>query len=114
MPATEFIVATDRGIFHKMRQENPEKILIEAPTAGNSATCKSCAQCPWMAMNSLPTLLHVLEREANEIQVDPEIGKKAITSVGRMLDFAAKAKVNVQPKGDLANQHSLYSGIGPA
>jgi len=58
MDADEFIVATDRGIFHKMRQLAPGKRLIEAPTAGKSATCRSCAHCPWMAMNSLTALLH--------------------------------------------------------
>ena len=51
--ANEYIVATDNGMFHRMRQLAPGKTLIEAPTAGNSATCKSCAHCPWMAMNGL-------------------------------------------------------------
>ena len=51
--ATEYIVATDKGILHRMRQLAPNKKLIEAPTAGNSATCKSCAHCPWMALNGL-------------------------------------------------------------
>jgi quinolinate synthase len=44
--AREYIVATDNGILHRMRQMAPGKTLIEAPTAGNSATCKSCAHCP--------------------------------------------------------------------
>src|SRR6266446_1662898 len=52
MQADEFIVATDAGLFHRMRQLAPGKALFEAPTAGASATCKSCAHCPWMAMNS--------------------------------------------------------------
>ncbi len=51
-----FIVATDRGIFHKMRKEAPGKRFIEAPTAGKGATCRSCAHCPWMAMNELREL----------------------------------------------------------
>ena len=46
-------MATDNGIFHRMRQLAPGKTLIEAPTAGDSATCKSCAHCPWMAMNAV-------------------------------------------------------------
>ena len=50
---THFIVATDLGILHKMRLAAPGKTFIDAPTAGNSATCKSCAHCPWMAMNGL-------------------------------------------------------------
>ena len=44
----QFIVATEDGIFHKMMQMSPGKEFIAAPTAGNGATCKSCAQCPWM------------------------------------------------------------------
>src|SRR4051794_27971129 len=53
LDAEEFIVATDNGILHKMRMAAPVKRFIDAPTAGNSATCKSCAHCPWMAMNGL-------------------------------------------------------------
>ncbi|MGR5518995.1 quinolinate synthase NadA, partial [Vibrio harveyi] len=41
LSAQEFIVATDNGILHKMRMAAPGKRFIEAPTAGNSATCKS-------------------------------------------------------------------------
>ena len=41
MPHHKFIVATDAGIFNKMRQLAPEKELIEAPTAGEGATCQS-------------------------------------------------------------------------
>ncbi len=74
LDATEFIVATDNGMMHKLRTLNPGKIFIEAPTAGNGATCKSCAHCPWMAMNGLADLAHVLETGANEIHVDPALG----------------------------------------
>jgi quinolinate synthase len=51
------IVATDRGIFYKMQQAVPDKELFEAPTAGEGATCRSCAHCPWMAMNELDGIL---------------------------------------------------------
>ncbi|MTV36439.1 quinolinate synthase NadA [Duganella radicis] len=113
-----FIVATDNGILHKMRAAAPGKRFIEAPTAGNSATCKSCAHCPWMAMNGLQNLADVLENmdnsSANEIFVDPEIGQQAVTSITRMLDFAAAKKAKVQPGPDLAKEAKLFSGIGPA
>lgn len=112
--APEFIVATDRGIFHKMQQAVPGKLLIEAPTAGNSATCKSCANCPWMAMNGLENLADVLETGRNEIQVDPEVGRKARVCIERMLDFAAQHKANVRPGSDLAKEGALFSGVGPA
>lgn len=95
LPNKEFIVATDKGIFYKMRQLAPEKVLIESPTGGVGATCSSCAHCPWMAMNGLHNLLHVLETGENEIHVDPEVREKALQSTQRMLDFAEKQKTNV-------------------
>ncbi|MDE2593346.1 MAG: quinolinate synthase NadA [Burkholderiales bacterium] len=87
--APEFIVATDNGILHRMRQLAPNKVLIEAPTAGNSATCKSCAHCPWMAMNSLQGVLSCLEQGTGEITVDEAIRVKAKGCIDRMLDFVA-------------------------
>ncbi|CAG2142224.1 quinolinate synthase NadA [Cupriavidus plantarum] len=114
LDATEFIVATDNGILHKMRMAAPGKHFIEAPTAGNSATCKSCAHCPWMAMNALSNLAEVLEKGHNEIHVDPEIGRQAYTCIDRMLDFAARQKANVRPSSDLARESQLFQGVGPA
>jgi quinolinate synthase len=89
MDAREFIVATDNGLMHKLRTLNPGKVFIEAPTAGNSATCKSCAHCPWMAMNSLQGLAQVLESNRNHIEVDPALGLQARQCIDRMLDFTA-------------------------
>lgn len=114
MDTDEFIVATDLGILYKMQQAAPYKRFIAAPTAGNSATCKSCAHCPWMAMNGLRNLLQVLETGNNEIHVDDEIREKAVVCVNRMLDFAAQKKKNVRASGDLAKDQALFSGIGPA
>ena len=87
LPAKKFIVATDKGIFHKLQETAPDKIFIEAPTSGHSATCKSCAHCPWMAMNSLRKLAQTLEHGNNEIHVDPVVGKRAKTAIQRLLDF---------------------------
>ncbi|MGN6388587.1 MAG: quinolinate synthase NadA, partial [Burkholderiaceae bacterium] len=114
LPATEFIVATDNGLLHKMRAAAPGKRFIEAPTAGNSATCKSCAHCPWMAMNGLRNLAHVLETGANEIYVEPEIGRQAHVCIDRMLAFAAQRKAKVRPSGVLEQEQALFAGIGPA
>jgi quinolinate synthase len=88
MDAKTFIVATDRGIFYKMQQAAPDKIFIEAPTAGKSATCKSCAHCPWMAMNNLEKLAVTLETGSNEIRVDKAIIERAKRPIQRLLDFA--------------------------
>ena len=114
MDATTFIVDTDNGILHKMRAAAPGKHFIDAPTAGNSATCKSCAHCPWMAMNGLQNLVDVLENGSNEIHVDPAIGKQAVRAIDRMLDFAAAKKAKALPTGELAQEANLFSGVGPA
>jgi quinolinate synthase len=92
MPNKEFIVATDNGIFYKMKQSAPQKQFIEAPNAGIGATCRSCAHCPWMAMNGLQNLVATLKTGRNEIHVDPEIGRRAMISTQRMIDFAAQIR----------------------
>jgi len=89
LPQQSFIVATDSGIFHKMRQAAPGKRLIEAPTAGNGATCRSCAHCPWMAMNGLVNLRDSLRDSSNEILVDADLGRRAMLPLERMLAFSA-------------------------
>ncbi len=87
LPNQEFIVATDRGIFYKMQQAAPGKSFLSAPTGGEGATCISCAHCPWMAMNGLHNLAHVLETGENEIHVDEQTRVRALRSTQRMLDF---------------------------
>jgi quinolinate synthase len=90
MNAQAFIVATDNGILHRMRQMAPNKTLIEAPTAGNSATCKSCAHCPWMAMNGLQGVIDCLEKGLGEITVPEPTRTEAKGCIDRMLDFVAR------------------------
>jgi quinolinate synthase len=87
--AAAFIVATDSGMFHRMRQLAPGKTLLEAPTAGASATCKSCAHCPWMAMNSLRGVVDVLEQGKGVVEVEESIRRRALGCIDRMLAFVA-------------------------
>ncbi len=97
LPHNKFIVATDRGIFYKMQQAAPNKILLEAPTGGNGATCKSCAHCPWMAMNGLKAIYQALtETHGHEIFVDDATREKALIPLNRMLDFAADLKLKIK------------------
>ncbi len=91
MPNPIFIVATDRGILYKMQQLCPGKSFIEAPTAGQGATCRSCAHCPWMAMNTLERTLDCLRQGSNEIHVDPALIPRAVKPLKRMLDFTQAA-----------------------
>jgi len=114
LDADEFIVATDSGLLHKMRMLAPAKRFIEAPTAGAGATCKSCAQCPWMAMNGLANLVDALETGTGEIHVDLDIARRARRSIARMLEFAAARGTVVRSSGDLAKDGALYGAAGPA
>lgn len=100
LPNDTFIVATDQGIFHKMQTGAPEKTLIAAPTGGKGATCRMCAHCPWMAMNSLQNLQQVLETGINEIHVQESIRLRALRSTQRMLDFAATRNRQVVGSGN--------------
>ncbi|QUJ68443.1 quinolinate synthase NadA [Photobacterium sp. GJ3] len=98
LPQQKLIVATDKGIFFKMQQMVPEKELIEAPTAGAGATCRSCAHCPWMAMNGLKAIETALREggEKHEIFVDESIRVKSLIPLNRMLDFAAALQLQVK------------------
>ena len=108
------IVATDQGILHKMRAQAPGKTFLAAPTAGDSATCKSCAHCPWMAMNAVSNLADALEGGRHEIRLDPALGLRAKAPIDRMLDFAEWRKRRVQASGDLARDTALFARVGPA
>lgn len=95
LPNKQFIVATDQGIFYKLQQEMPDKEFIIAPTAGSGASCRSCANCPWMAMNVLERLEQSLDEGSNEILVDKALAERAVVPLERMLNFAKGLKKNV-------------------
>ncbi|MBC7719385.1 MAG: quinolinate synthase NadA [Chitinophagaceae bacterium] len=107
LDAPTFIVATDNGMLHKLRTLNPGKTFLEAPTSGQSATCKSCAHCPWMAMNGLAGLAHALEHGTNEVQIEPALGVRARLPIDRMLAFTAAQRTGQAAGG-------LVPGLGAA
>lgn len=90
LDSNKFIVATDAGIFYKMGAAAPHKTLIEAPTSGSGATCKSCAHCPWMAMNRLEALADSLRSGGGEITVSKALCETARIPIDRLLNFAAE------------------------
>lgn len=98
IPNEQIIVATDKGIFHKLQQMAPDKQFIIAPTVGNDATCRSCAHCPWMAMNSLQSMVNALLNFESEIEVDSMLAEQAMIPLQRMLDFAASNQLQVKGK----------------
>ncbi len=97
LPNKKLIVATDTGIFYKMQQACPDKEMLAAPTAGNGATCRSCAHCPWMAMNGLKAIYNSLtDATGHEVDVDETVAQGALVSLNRMLDFAAEQQLKVK------------------
>jgi quinolinate synthase len=107
--AQTYIVATDNGLMHRMRQLAPGKTLLEAPTAGNSASCKSCAHCPWMAMNALQGVVDCLTLGQGEIKVPEPTRSQALGCIDRMLDFVAR-----NPASLAAPRAGFVKNIGSA
>ena len=83
----KFIVATDKSIFYKMTQLSPEKEFFEAPTGGSGSSCKSCAHCPWMGLNSLTNLEVCVKTLANEINLDEGLIQQAKIPLDKMISF---------------------------
>ena len=86
-PKTQFIVATESGVIHKMRKQSPNKEFIPAPP--NDSTC-ACNECNFMRLNTMEKLYNCLKNETPEILVDPEVQQKAILPIRRMLDISAQ------------------------
>lgn len=87
-PHDEFIVATEAGILHKMKQAaaGTGKKIIPAPATENN-TC-ACSECPYMKMNTVEKLYNALLYEQPEITVPEDIRLKAYESVNRMLEMS--------------------------
>ena len=83
----KFIIATEAGILHELRKQNPDKIFIAAPP--EDATC-ACNECSYMKLNTLEKLYLCLKNEEPEITVDENIRIKAVKSIERMLEISAQ------------------------
>ena len=91
--ASEFIIATERNIFYKISKACPTKTLIEAPVASLDGHCISCANCPWMGLNTLESLIEAISHpQDHEIFVDEDIAQKAQKPLDRMLAFSKALK----------------------
>ena len=86
-PAKEFIVATESGILHAMKEKNPDKIFIPAPP--NDSTC-ACNDCSFMKLNTMEKLYNCLKYEMPEIFIDEEVIRKAVKPINRMLELSEK------------------------
>ncbi len=89
-PCRRFIVATESGILHKMRQACPDKEFIPAPP--EEAGC-ACNNCSFMKLNTLEKLRDCLRDMAPEIKVEPEIAAKALRPIERMLAMSRDLKL---------------------
>ena len=85
-PEKKYIVATEAGILHKMRQEVPNTILIAAP-AEEDNSC-ACSECGFMKMNTLEKLYNCLLNETPQIEVSEEIREKALIPIQKMLELS--------------------------
>lgn len=80
-PAKAFIVATEAGILHQMRQRRPDAELIPAPA---DSGC-NCSLCPYMKLNSLEKLYLCLRDLQPEIRLDEGLRLRALKPLERML-----------------------------
>ena len=85
-PKTEFIVATEAGILHKMQEAVPDKVLIPAPAMEDN-TC-ACSECAYMKLNTLRKLYDCLLKEFPEIIVPKKVADKALIPIQRMLELS--------------------------
>ena len=114
MDADTFIVATDLGILHEMQKRSPNKRFLAAPTAGESASCKSCAFCPWMAMNGLQGIEQCLIHHTGEVILTDALATAARKPLQRMLDFAESQQQRVTASGDIVKDRALFANVGAA
>ena len=85
---SKFIVATDSGIFYKMQQTAPENTYIIAPTLSEGGSCRACAKCPWMGMNTLSKIKEALINSDNDINLPTDVIDSAQTGMQRMINFS--------------------------
>ena len=83
----EFIIATEAGILHEMRRENPDKKIIAAPSMEDN-TC-ACAECFYMKMNTMEKLYLCMKNETPELTLPQHLIDQAYVPMKRMLDISA-------------------------
>jgi quinolinate synthase len=87
--ANEFIVATETGILHRLRRENPTKTFYPA---------SDLAVCAFMKVTTLPKVLNALENLEHHITVEPEIADRARTAIERMIAIGGQRPLSPRPE----------------
>ncbi|MDR1006023.1 MAG: quinolinate synthase NadA [Bacteroidales bacterium] len=80
----KFLVATESGIIHQLKKDNPDKEFI---VVASDESC-ACNDCRYMKMNTLEKVLHSLQSEEYEIKLSEDLIKKAQQPIIRMLDMS--------------------------
>jgi len=87
-PADEFIVATEVGILHRLRRENPSKTFFAA---------NERAVCAYMKVTTLSKVFLALEHMQFEIAVPPPIAARARTAIERMIAIGGQTALSPVP-----------------
>ena len=87
--AEEYIVATEVGILHRLRRENPTKRFFAA---------SDLAVCAFMKVTTLPKVLRSLQHLEHVITVDPEIAARARTAIERMIAIGGQRPLSMRPE----------------
>jgi quinolinate synthase len=87
--AEEFIVATEVGILHRLRRENPKKRFFPA---------NDLAVCAFMKVTTLPKVLNSIERLEHHITVDPETATRARRAIERMIAIGGNRPLSPKPE----------------
>ncbi len=87
-PKNDFIIATECNIIHQLEMRAPEKTFIPAPVKKSAGGI--CAECPYMALNTLEKLWRALQDESPQILIEPDLRERALKPLQRMLEITAK------------------------
>ena len=83
----EYIVVTESGILHKMKEKSPGKQFYPAPSENPNCMC---ADCNFMKLNTLEKLYNCLEKETPEILIEEEVRVKALKPIQKMLEISER------------------------
>jgi quinolinate synthase len=87
-PASEFIVATELGILHRLRRAHPDKTFYAA---------NDRAQCAYMKVTTLPKVKHALETLTHQITVPEDVAARARQAIERMIAIGGRGGPALSP-----------------
>lgn len=85
-----FLIGTEAGVLHKMRELAPEKTLIPLPSMDDNSC--ACSECAFMKLNTMKKLYYCLEKETPEVTVEPNLAERALAPLQRMLQLSKNIK----------------------